>query len=392
MKRKWHVVLVIVLLALITGSVGAYELPEGFVYVTDVIPTVRLDIRYYTGYNFVGTRITGYEAPVAILTREAAEALKTAAEILDEQGYYIKIFDAYRPLRAVEHFVLWGQDLEDQKMKDQFYPEVDKSQLFDLGYIALRSGHSRGSVVDLTLVYKDTLEEVDMGSPFDFFGPISHHGTDLITPEQEANRNILRDAMVAAGFEPYPEEWWHYRVKDEPYPNQYFDFPVDAPEYQSWRGVLDEALAQSVARARQTMNENIGGPFGAAIFDQEGNIIVVASNSVLRDHDPTAHAEVNAIREAGRLLGTHDLSGYILYATGYPCPMCLAASIWANITHVIYGARPEDAEAIGFRDDFIYRFIEGGRVDSSILLIEEYGREECVQLFQEYAEKQKQIY
>lgn len=392
MKSKLRTLLIVLLIALVAAPVLAFELPEGFVYVKDVIPTARLDIRYYTGYNFVGTRINGYNAPVAILTREAAEALKKAADILDEQGYYIKIFDAYRPVRVVEHFVLWAQDLEDQKMKAEFYPDVDKALLFDLGYIALRSGHSRGSVVDLTLVYKDTLDEVDMGSSFDFFGPISHHGTDLITPEQEANRNILRDAMVAAGFEPYPEEWWHYRLIDEPYTDQYFDFPVDAPDYATWRGVLDEAMEQAIARARQTMNENIGGPFGAAIFDQEGNIIVVASNSVLRDHDPTAHAEVNAIREAGRLLGTHNLSGYILYATGYPCPMCLGATIWANITHVIYGARPEDAEAIGFRDDFIYRFIEGGRIDSSILLIEEYGREECVQLFEEYAEKQKQLY
>lgn len=392
LKRRICLLLSVLLCVLWAVPGLAQVLPEGFVYVKDVIPSVRLDIRYYSGHNFVGTRIDGYNAPTAILTSEAAEALKKAAEILDEQGYLIKIFDAYRPLRAVEHFLIWAQDLDDQKMKEFYYPEVDKARVFELGYVALRSGHSRGSTVDLTLVYKDTLEEVDMGSPFDFFGPISHHGTDLITPEQEANRNILRDAMVAAGFEPYPNEWWHYRLVDEPYPDRYFDFPVDAPEYISWRGVLDEALEQAVARARQTMNENIGGPFGAAIFDQEGNIIVVASNSVLRDHDPTAHAEVNAIREAGRILGTHDLSGYILYATGYPCPMCLAATIWANITHVIYGARPEDAEAIGFRDDFIYRFIEAGRVDSSILLIEEYGREKCVELFQEYAAKQKQIY
>jgi len=392
MKRRILIVLSVLLIALVATPVLAYALPEGFVYVTDVIETAQLDIRYYSGYNFVGTRINGYNAPTAILTVEAAEALKKAADILDEQGYYIKVFDAYRPVRAVEHFVLWAQDLDDQKMKAEFYPEVDKALLFDLGYIALRSGHSRGSVVDLTLVYKDTLDEVDMGSSFDFFGPISHHGTDLITPEQEANRNILRDAMVAAGFEPYPEEWWHYRLIDEPYTDTYFDFPVDAPEYVLLRGVLDEALEKSVARARQTMNENIGGPFGAAIIDPEGNVVVVASNSVLRDHDPTAHAEVNAIREAGRVLGTHDLTGYTLYATGYPCPMCLGATIWANITHVIYGARPEDAEAIGFRDDFIYRFIEGGRIDSSILLIEEYGREECVKLFEEYAQKQKQIY
>lgn len=391
MKRRFWVVLAFLVLVLCSSPAWAV-LPEGFVYVTDVIATAQLEIRYFTGYNFIGTPIDGYLAPTAVLTQEAAEALKKAADLLEEQGYYIKIFDAYRPQQAVDHFVRWAQDLEDQRMKEYFYPEVEKELLFELGYIASRSGHSRGSTVDLTLVYKDSLEEVDMGSPFDFFGEISHHGTELISEKQARNRAVLCDAMLAAGFQLYPEEWWHYTLAAEPYPDQYFNFPVDTPEQQRWRSILDEALEQSVARARQTMTENIGGPFGAAIIDGEGRIIVVASNSVLRDHDPTAHAEVNAIREAGRLLGTHDLSGYTLYATGYPCPMCLAATIWANITHVIYGARPEDAEAIGFRDDFIYRFIEGGRADSSVLLIEEYGRERCVELFQEYAELQKQIY
>ncbi|NLJ80445.1 MAG: nucleoside deaminase [Firmicutes bacterium] len=152
------------------------------------------------------------------------------------------------------------------------------------------------------------------------------------------------------------------------------------------------ALQQSLELARKTMNENLGGPFGAAVFDAEGNVIYVASNSVLGDHDPTAHAEVNAIRGACRVLGTHDLTGYKLFATGYPCPMCLGAIIWANIKEVRYGCRLEDAEEIGFRDDFIYRFIEGGRSDTSVLKIEEYGREQCLALFKEYAEKQKEIY
>ena len=163
---------------------------------------------------------------MAILTEEAAAALKKAADSLEEQGYYIKIFDAYRPQRAVDHFIRWAKDLDDVKMKEQFYPEVDKSKLFELGYIAEKSGHSRGSTVDLTLVDIETNEELDMGSGFDFFGSISNHGTDLITPEQERNRNILRDAMVAAGFKIYPEEWWHYTLEDEPYPDTYFNFPV----------------------------------------------------------------------------------------------------------------------------------------------------------------------
>ncbi|HOM03103.1 MAG TPA: M15 family metallopeptidase [Acetivibrio sp.] len=204
-----------------------YSLPDGFVYVTDVIPTAQLEIRYFSNDNFTGTVIDGYEAPKAILTEEAAYALKIAADALYEQGYYIKIFDAYRPQRAVNHFVRWAQDLDDAKMKEKYYPELDKSVLFKLGYIAEKSGHSRGSTVDLTLAHISTGEELDMGSGFDFFGEISNHGTHLITPEQEKNRNILRDAMVAAGFEAYTKEWWHYKLKNEPYPDTYFDFPVN---------------------------------------------------------------------------------------------------------------------------------------------------------------------
>jgi D-alanyl-D-alanine dipeptidase len=201
-------------------------LPNGFAYVTDIISTAELEIRYFSNDNFTGAVVDGYEAPKAILTREAAEALKNAADALYENGYYIKIFDAYRPQRAVNHFIRWAQDLNDTKMKEKYYPELDKSVLFELGYIAEKSGHSRGSTVDLTLVEISTGEELDMGSGFDFFGEISNHGTHLITPEQEKNRNILRDAMVDAGFEVYPEEWWHYKLKNEPYPDTYFDFPV----------------------------------------------------------------------------------------------------------------------------------------------------------------------
>lgn len=225
MKKRLVLTSALLAMALLLCSCGP-KLPKGFVYVHDVIETVQYDIRYYGEDNFVGTRIDGYLAPVALLTEEAAAALKVAADILEEQGYYIKIYDAYRPQRAVDHFVRWAQDVGDTKMKAKYYPGLDKSQLFPLGYIAEKSGHSRGSVVDLTLVDMATGEELDMGSGFDFFGDISNHGTDLITPEQERNRNILRDAMVAAGFEIYPEEWWHYLLKDEPYPDTYFDFEV----------------------------------------------------------------------------------------------------------------------------------------------------------------------
>lgn len=224
MKKRLVLTSALLAMALLLCSCGP-KLPKGFVYVHDVIETVQYDIRYYGEDNFVGTRIDGYLAPVALLTEEAAAALKVAADILEEQGYDIKIYDAYRPQRAVDHFVRWGQDAGDTKMKAKYYPNLDKPQLFQ-GYIAKKSGHSRGSVVDLTLVDIATGQEVDMGSDFDFFGEISNHGTDLISPEQEWNRNILRDAMVAAGFQVYTKEWWHYALKDEPYPDTYFDFEV----------------------------------------------------------------------------------------------------------------------------------------------------------------------
>ena len=154
------------------------EIPLGFVYITDKIPTAILEIRYFSEDNFIGTVIDGYHAPKAILNKEAAQALKKAADNLYEQGYYIKIFDAYRPQRAVDHFIRWAKDLDDIKMKEKYYPDLDKSLLFKLGYIAEKSGHSRGSTVDLTLVDISTGEELDMGSGFDFFGGISNHGTD----------------------------------------------------------------------------------------------------------------------------------------------------------------------------------------------------------------------
>ncbi len=230
---KWSIVVLVISLLLASctavfdqNSLDQNSLPDGFVYVTDVIPTAQLEMRYFSEDNFVGRVIDGYEAEKAILTVKAAQALKKAADNLYKQGYYIKIFDAYRPQRAVDHFKRWAKDLDDTKMKEKYYPDLDKAVLFEMGYIAERSGHSRGSTVDLTLVDISTGQELDMGSGFDFFGEISNHGTHLITKEQEKNRNILRDAMVDAGFEVYPEEWWHYTLKDEPYPDTYFDFPV----------------------------------------------------------------------------------------------------------------------------------------------------------------------
>lgn len=155
---------------------------------------------------------------------------------------------------------------------------------------------------------------------------------------------------------------------------------------------MNEILQKALEQARLTMNENTGGPFGAAVVRENGEILSVSSNSVLRDNDPTAHAEVNAIREACRKAGTYDLSGCVLYTTAYPCPMCLAAIIWANIKKVYFGCRPEDAEAIGFRDDFIYRFIEDGRKDDRVLQLAELDRKDCLRLFAEYSAKNKTIY
>ncbi len=151
-------------------------------------------------------------------------------------------------------------------------------------------------------------------------------------------------------------------------------------------------MTKAIAKARKTMNQDIGGPFGAAIIDASGKVIAIASNSVLHDQDPTAHAEINAIRAAGKTLGTHDLSGCIIVTTAYPCPMCLGAIIWANIKKVIYGSRPLDAQTIGFRDDYIYEFIKNGLPDPSVLELEEGFREECLSLFREYQEKQKSLY
>lgn len=148
----------------------------------------------------------------------------------------------------------------------------------------------------------------------------------------------------------------------------------------------------AIKRARETMNQNLGGPFGAAVIDKDGTILSVTSNSVLGDHDPTAHAEVNAIREACKVKGSHDLTGCVIYATGYPCPMCLSAIIWANIKTVYYGCTPADAEEIGFRDDFIYNFIQDGLQDKTILEIEEKNRQDCLVLFKEYQEQSKEIY
>ena len=199
---------------------------SGFVLLADFVPGIIQEIRYYSTYNFIGERIDGYEEPVALLTLQAARALKAVAGELNAQGYRMKIFDAYRPATAVKHFVLWGIEDLDQRMKPYFYPDLEKQELFQQGYIAKRSSHSRGSTVDLTLLDMRTGQELDMGSPFDLFSERSHPDSRAVTDEQYENRMFLRNAMLRGGFAPLDCEWWHFTLKDEPYPDTYFEFPV----------------------------------------------------------------------------------------------------------------------------------------------------------------------
>ena len=200
--------------------------PGDFVLLSDYIPGILQDIRYFSTYNFVGDRINGYEEPCAILTREAATALRSVSNEMNAAGYRLKIFDTYRPVSAVKHFELWGIEDLDLRMKPFFYPNMAKQDLFIQGYIAARSTHSRGSTVDLTLLDMKTGKEVDMGSPFDWFGEESHPDYQGVTPDQYRYRMLLQKAMVRNGFLPLDCEWWHFTLENEPYPDTYFDFPV----------------------------------------------------------------------------------------------------------------------------------------------------------------------
>ena len=216
-----------------------------FVTLTDVVPDAILEIRYFGTYNFVGDRIDGYLEPTALLTKVAADSLKAVSDDVIAQGYRLKIYDAYRPQKAVDHFVRWAENVPDVRMRDYFYPDLDKSVLFDQEYICLKSGHTRGSTLDLTLFDMNTEKELDMGGTFDWFGPESHPdfcgnpetgeytGVNQMSPkgrritaEQFANRMILRKAMMRHGFKPFDTEWWHFTLKDEPFPDTYFTFPV----------------------------------------------------------------------------------------------------------------------------------------------------------------------
>ncbi|MFI6089968.1 M15 family metallopeptidase [Streptomyces sp. NPDC051218] len=224
--------------------------PDGFVALRDVDPTIIQEMRYLTPHNFVGEPIDGYKKPMCILTEPAAKALHKAQRTLLRKGYSLKVYDCYRPQRAVDQFVRWAEDLGDVRMKAEFYPHVDKSRLFEDGYIAAKSGHSRGSTLDLTVVKLPALptrpyipgepltpcfgpkgerfpdNSVDMGTGFDCFDTLSHTDDPRITGKQRANRDLLRGALTKVGFVNLPEEWWHFTYKPELFPDTYFDFPV----------------------------------------------------------------------------------------------------------------------------------------------------------------------
>ncbi len=199
-----------------------------FVLLSDYVPSVVQEIRYFSTYNFVGDRIDCYEQPVAVITKEAARALKSVSNRANVLGYRLKVFDAYRPAGAVRHFVLWGIEDLDQRMKPYFYPDLEKQELFKKGYIASKSSHSRGSTIDLTLLDMKTGKEIDMGSPFDFFSEMSHPDYRGITDEQYSNRMLLQDMMTENGFKPIDCEWWHFTLENEPFPDTYFEFPLSA--------------------------------------------------------------------------------------------------------------------------------------------------------------------
>jgi D-alanyl-D-alanine dipeptidase len=205
------------------------QLPKGFVYLDKVVPDVEVELRYYSSNNFIGDTIDGYRAAKCIISKPAAKALKKVQKDLRPLGLDIKVYDAFRPQQAVDHFVRWAEDLSDTLMKPIYYPNVDKSELFERGYIAARSGHTRGSTLDLTLIHLEGPEkgrELDMGTPWDHFDPAAWPSSDAVTEKQKENRMLLRKVMMDNGFKPLKEEWWHFTLEAEPYPDTYFDFVV----------------------------------------------------------------------------------------------------------------------------------------------------------------------
>ena len=202
------------------------NLPKGFVYLTNVDSSIKSELRYISNNNFIGKPIDGYINKTVIISKPTAFALKKIQEKLLEFNLSLKVFDAYRPQQAVDHFVRWAKVLNDTLMKQQYYPKVPKNQLFKLGYIAAKSGHTRGSTVDLTIIDLTTGKELNMGSPYDYFGIESHPKQNNLNKIQRANRLLLRNLMLSNGFKPYENEWWHFTLKNEPFPKTYFNFPI----------------------------------------------------------------------------------------------------------------------------------------------------------------------
>ena len=207
-------------------SFSCTNIPDGFVYINDIDSSIKIDLRYSTLNNFTGKIIDGYKSNNAIISIQAAKALSQVQTDLLTRNLSLKIFDAYRPQMAVNYFINWSEDLSDTINKSLYYPKIEKSQLFPLGFIAEKSGHSRGSTVDLTIIDIKTNNELDMGTPYDFFGAESATNFINITDKQKSNRLLLLETMTRNGFENYSKEWWHYTLKEEPF-NDYFNFIID---------------------------------------------------------------------------------------------------------------------------------------------------------------------
>ena len=214
------------LLILSSYIVNAQKLPKGFSYINDISPSIQQELRYCSNNNFIGTSINGYQESKLIITTVAANALKKVQNELVKKGLSLKVFDAYRPQTAVNHFVKWARVIDDTLKKQEYYPTINKRHLFKKGYISSRSGHSRGSTVDLTIVNIKTNKELDMGSPFDFFGVSSHVAYPKLTNHQKKNRQLLQTIMNKNNFRSYSKEWWHFTLRHEPFPKTYFSFPV----------------------------------------------------------------------------------------------------------------------------------------------------------------------
>lgn len=227
MRKNKVLLLVLIVLGFSVSQTTWAQLPEGFVYAQDEIPDLDVELRYFTDHNFVGAPIEGYKANRLILTKEAAAALKLVQQELRNQNLCLRVYDGYRPQRAVNHFVRWAKVLDDTVNKRIFYPEVEKQFLFKEGYIASKSGHSRGSTLDLTIIDAHTGEPLDMGGFFDFFGERSWTDHPYLTEDQRANREILLNAMQKYNFRNYPKEWWHFTLRWEPFSDTYFDFLVE---------------------------------------------------------------------------------------------------------------------------------------------------------------------